>query len=100
MTGTEFKTSIETTYKSVDGWHVFMSDELPGLYVASRDLDAAYRDVAPSIQALLKLDEGVDCTVSPEVSLAVFLASVRGVDADFDDLPLTSRRFGVFGCHA
>ena len=94
------KTSISTTYKSVDGWHVFVSEDLPGLYVASKDLYSAYHDVAGSIQALLKLDEGIECSVSPEVPLNEFLAMVRGVGTEHDDFVLTNRRFAVLGAHA
>lgn len=95
------RTTISTTYKHVDGWHVFASDELAGLYVASKDLATAFRDVAPSIQALLKLDEGIDCMVAPEVPFDEWLAAVRGVASDFDDHVPTRRRFVVYsgiGC--
>ena len=94
------KTSIVTTYRAEDGWHVFVSDDLPGLYVASKDLYSAYHDVAPSIQALLKLDEGVDCTVAPEVSLQDFLAMVRGSEGENGNVVLENRRFCVSGAHA
>ena len=93
------KTSISTTYRAIDGWHVFVSDDLPGLYVASKDLYSAYHDVANSIQSLLKLDEGIDCTVSPEVSLQDFLAALRGGAADNGNVVLPKRRFCVSGAH-
>jgi len=94
------KTSISTSYRAVDGWHVFVSDDLPGLYVASKDLCSAFHDVANSIQVLLKLDEGIDCTVAPEVSLQDFLAVVRGGDADSGNTVPVARRFCVSGAHA
>ena len=94
------KTTILTTYKNAEGWHVFMSDDLPGLYVASRDLSVAYDDVARSIQLLLKLDEGLDCTVSPELPLQEFIAFAHGVSSDWDDVVKTNRRFVVSGIHA
>jgi hypothetical protein len=94
------KTSISTTYRAVDGWHVFVSDDLPGLYVASKDLYSAYHDVAGSIQALLKLDEGVDCSVAPEVPLQDFLAMVRGGEMDNGNIVPEARRFCVSGAHA
>ena len=68
------KSSIAVAYKHVEGWHVFTSEELPGLYVASRNAERAYSDVAIAIQKLLKLDFGQDVTVAPESPLSVFLA--------------------------
>lgn len=67
------KTSICVEYKFVDGWHVFASEALPGLYVASQDAKKAFDDVAPSIQMLLKLDEGIDCEVETEPGFEEFL---------------------------
>lgn len=60
-------TDVQTKYKSSEGWHVFYSDELPGLYVANKDIERAYNDVGPCIEMLLKLDKGIECKVSPEL---------------------------------
>ncbi len=87
-------TSICVTYRSADGWHVFESPELPGLCVASKDPEAAYNDVAPSIQALLKLDEGIDLQVRPEQPLREFLAALRGEERNALHV-LASRRFSI-----
>lgn len=88
------KTSIGVTYRSADGWHVFESPELPGLCVASKDPEVAYNDVAPSIRALLKLDEGIDLQVRPEQPLREFLAALRGETRDSLHI-LASRRFSI-----
>lgn len=70
--------SVGVRYKStLDGWHVFTSDELPGLYVASQDAETAYNDVAPSIETLLSLDEGIDCCIRPEVPFAQFVSMLK-----------------------
>lgn len=70
--------SVQVKYKhTLDGWHVFNSDELPGLYVASQDAEAAYNDVATAIEKLLLLDEGVKCKIRPEVPFSQFLAFLR-----------------------
>lgn len=87
-------TSICVTYRSNDGWHVFESPELPGLCVASKDPQAAYNDVGPSIQALLKLDEGIDLQVQAEQPLGEFLAALRGESRDALHI-LASRRFSI-----
>ena len=70
-------TAVCARYKNVDGWHVFQSDELPGLYVASRDAEKAFHDVPLSIQALVRLDEGIECTAVPEMSFQEFIASIK-----------------------
>ena len=94
------KTSVSITYTAKDGWHVFASDELPGLYVASRDLATAYNDVGRSIEALLMLDEGIACVVEPEVAMDEFLAALRGLPSDNADYMPTVRRFAVYGACA
>jgi hypothetical protein len=71
-------TSVGVKYKStIDGWHVFSSEELPGLYVASQDAELAYNDVATAIEKLLWLDEGVKFQIRPEVPFVQFLAMLR-----------------------
>lgn len=96
------KSSICARYKAVDGWHVFQSDELPGLYVASKDAQAAYNDVGPCIELLLKLDEGIHCTVVPEVPFRDFLRAVSSAE-DVDagaPLVMSDRRFCLSGATA
>lgn len=86
------KSSICVTYLNLDGWHVFRSPDLPGLYVASQDAGAAFNDVGPSIQMLLKLDLGIDCKVVPETPLREFLAARHSKSRD-GGVVLESRRF-------
>lgn len=66
-------TSIRVDYKNVEGWHVFTSEELPGLYVASQDPELAYNDVGTALEKLIELDTGATCRVSPEVPFSEFL---------------------------
>jgi len=76
-------TSICVRYKyHAQGWYVFEADELPGLYVASRDAKKAFDDVAPAIKMLLKLNEGIDCTIVPALSFDDFIATVKGQRPD------------------
>lgn len=56
-------TPICVKYKQVDGWHVFSSDDLLGLYVVSQNFELAFNDVALVIQKLLKLNEGIDAKI-------------------------------------
>lgn len=69
-------TSICAQYKCVDGWHVFYSYDIPGLYVASLDREAAYADLGPSIEMLFKLDDGIDCKVKPALTYPEFIAAL------------------------
>lgn len=68
-------TSIEIDYKCVDGWHIFRAKEMPGLYVANRDLNSAYETVGPAIEKLMLLDSNLECRALPVVPFGQF---VRG----------------------
>ena len=45
---------ILVDYRVIDGWHVFTSDQVRGLYVANPDQHLAYQSVAPTIEKLLR----------------------------------------------
>lgn len=86
------QTSIEVDYKFAEDWHVFSSEALPGLYVASRNAETAYSDVPVAIQKLLFLDEGLDCVVKPEQSFREFIAKTQEDDGT---LAMKNKRFGI-----
>ena len=98
------KTSICAKYKHVAGWHIFQSDDLPGMYVASKDAERAYNDITTSIELLMKLDEGIEVKVVPELSFREFIAAVRHThDEDEDDMSpivLSDKRFFMTGAIA
>jgi hypothetical protein len=50
-------------HKFVDGCHFFSSPQIKGLLLASRDPNKILRQLAPSIQTLIKLNHGLDVTV-------------------------------------
>lgn len=99
-------TSFKVDYKNVQGWHVFTSEELPGLYVASKDPEKAYDDVAGAIAMLVELDTGITCKVAPEVPFSEFVQThrrraVRGrttAPARSRVQALASRRYAVTEC--
>jgi hypothetical protein len=64
-------------YRYMEGYHVFTSDDVYGLYVASRDAQEAFSNVAPAIKLLVKLNEEIDCVVEPAASFREFLETVR-----------------------
>jgi len=49
----ESPTVIVVDHRLIDGWHVFTSCQVRGLYVAHLDRELAYTAVAPTIQLLL-----------------------------------------------
>jgi hypothetical protein len=85
-------TVIRVTYRFIDGLHVYTSDDVYGLYVANRDPQLAYDAVAPSLQSLIKLNEGMSCKVEPALTYSELLRA-----AHYPDQPLvreiTSRSF-------
>lgn len=67
-------TEITVRYRSRDdGWHLFTSDDMRGLFVASPDLKKAFNDVPRAIAMILKLDHGLDCIVQPKLDYAGFI---------------------------
>lgn len=70
-------TSVDVTYKTVEGWHIFEADDMPGLYIAHRDPRRAYNAIGPAIQQLIKLDTGMDCRVAPEIPFGEFIGTAR-----------------------
>lgn len=75
-------TEVSVRRKVKDGWFVYICDELPGLYVAHRDDKVAYNDLPTAISMLLKLDLGVDCTVTHKLGYANFVRMVESVGMD------------------
>ncbi len=72
-------TLIEIEYFERDGWHVFSSHHIPGLYVAHTNLQTAYDDVATSIEMCIKLNLDIDVEVEPLVAFEDFMAQPDAV---------------------
>jgi hypothetical protein len=85
-------TAIWVTYRFIDGLHVYTSDDVYGLYVANQDPERAYNAVAPSLQKLINLNEGMNCRIEPALTYPELVRSIH-----FPDQPLvreiTSRSF-------
>ena len=56
-----------------DGFHVFTSSEVAGLYVIDEDPERAFEQVAPSLEMLLHLSRGERCAVRPASSYQEFM---------------------------
>lgn len=65
---------VTVHYRVVDGWHVFTSDDVYGLYVASKNPIEAVEDVIPSVKLLIKMNEGVECEIKTTKSFREVMA--------------------------
>jgi hypothetical protein len=70
-------TVIRVTYRFIDGCHVYTSDDVYGLYVAHQDPQKAYEAVAPSLEKLIKLNEGIVCRVEPALTYSEMVRSAQ-----------------------
>lgn len=68
---------ILVDYRIIDGWHVFTSDQVRGLYVANPDQHLAYESVAPTIEKLLAENESVHVAVKPVLPFGTFLDRLK-----------------------
>lgn len=74
---TPIEATILVDYQVIDGWHVFTSTQVKGLYVAHPDQRMAYDAIGPTIEKLLAENERVLATVSPALTFDAFLERVR-----------------------
>lgn len=90
--------TVAVDYRIIDGWHVFTSEQVKGLYVAHEDCQVAYDAVAPTIEALLSENENVQVEVQPKDTFERFLAYLK---TDVLNLPLQPGRrdFVVIAAH-
>lgn len=94
-------TSIRVDYKHVDGWHIFTSGAVPGLYVASTSPEKAFNDVPVAVEKLLKLNAGIECRVAAETPFRSFLTQItQGVaKQEFaEHTELSTRRYALQAC--
>lgn len=87
-------TSICVNFKFAEEWHVFSSDQLPGLYVASRNAEVAFKDVAAAIEKLVFLNEGVKIKAVPELSFKDFIEQTQSSNDD-EIIVLSDKRFSI-----
>jgi hypothetical protein len=73
----ERTTAIRVTYRFINGHHVYTSSDCYGLYVANQDPQKAYEAVAPSLEKLIQLNEGVAYQVEPALTYAELIRSAQ-----------------------
>ena len=71
------ETTILVDYEIVDGWHVFTSQMVRGLYVANPDQRAAYEAVCRTIEILLFENENINVVCRPALTFETFLERLR-----------------------
>ena len=86
------KTSIRVNHKFAEEWHVFTSVDLPGLLVASKRADIAFKDVGRAIEKLLFLNEGIKVTATAELTLKEFLELSQECD---EEIVVEDKRFSL-----
>jgi hypothetical protein len=69
--------TVHVKYRFVDGYHIFTSDEVRGLYVASKDAREAFDSVSPMLQELISLKLKVLCKVETPMTFDEFSAHVE-----------------------
>ena len=87
--------TIHVQYRFVDGYHVFTSEDVRGLYVASKDPQKAFEDVCPVLQELITLKLKSPCVIEPTMTFDEFVAYVDAQKSMPPAPVLASREFIV-----
>lgn len=75
-------TEIDVQRQVKDGWFVYTSDQLPGLYVANPKDQVAYNDALRAVQELLRLDLGLEVEIAHKVSYEEFFTQVSSGETE------------------
>ncbi len=67
--------SVCVKYRFVEGYHTFTSDDLRGLYVASKNAEKAFNDVPVVLKELIDHKLKVNCVLEPTISFDEWLES-------------------------
>jgi len=75
-------TTVKVQYRNRDGYHIFTSDQVFGLYVATRDAGRAVDQLQPALETLLFRNYGVKCRLEPAAEFGEFIAHHRTARAE------------------
>lgn len=70
-------TTVKVQYRNLDGYHVFTSEQVYGLYVATRDPVRALGQLQPALETLLSKNYGIKCRLEPAADFGEFIAHHR-----------------------
>lgn len=68
---------VRVDYEQRDGYHMFTSRDVDGLFIATKSLERAAAAVIPSLQELLRRNFNLDCKVEPAAEFGTFIAHHR-----------------------
>lgn len=83
--------TIRAQYRFVDGYHIFTSEDVRGLYVASKDAKKAFDSVCPILRELVSRKLKIACEVEPTMTFDEFMTDVEARRA-MPDLPALGNR--------
>jgi len=69
---------VRVQHELRDGFHIFTSVDVYGLYVASQKLEKAVAELQPALEEMLRLNYAINCTVEPHPTFGEFIAHYRG----------------------
>jgi hypothetical protein len=96
---TSANTSVCVEYKNAEDWHIFVSDDLPGLFIANKDKEKSFHDVSNAIEKLLLLNEGIVCKAMPEMTYQEFVKMAKehkdSQELSTEPLVLSNKRFTI-----
>lgn len=92
--------AILVDYRVVEGWHVFTSSQIRGLYVSNPDQQLAFEAIGPAIEKLLAENEHVHVAVRPALTIDAFLERMHHRSQMTKIVPGTPQPFMVTAARA
>lgn len=75
-------TTVKVQYRHRDGYHIFTSDQVFGLYVATKNAERAIALLQPSLETLLHKNYGIKCRLEMAAEFGEFVAHHRNPRRD------------------
>jgi hypothetical protein len=86
-------TTVKVQYRHRDGYHIFTSDQVFGLYVATKDAEHAIKLLQPSLETLLDKNYSIKCKLEMAADFCEFVAHHQ--NSRRDDRMLADRTYVV-----
>lgn len=61
----DIPTTIKVEYRNVDGYHIYTSKDVYGLYIADKNPETAFENVSGALEFLIQENYGIECNVEP-----------------------------------
>ena len=69
--------TLQIEYREIEGYHIFTSPDVFGLYIATKDPARAQALIAPAVVELLRLNEKLVGSIKCTPQLGDFVATFR-----------------------